>query len=206
MLQARTIAGGAIPADDFALLKAEILAGLVAAVAEAEIDSSRRTFRRRGPATPGGCPGSPPVRSCVRYRRDHVPRPFLNWRAPVSVLVFYKSTPEGAEAVRAGARQAALHGTDLVVHNVPLDGAAAEDVEALASGAASGAGISFRTVPDSREGGSSVDDFLTAAAQPDVELLVLWIRHRTQVGKLILGSTEQQILLDAPRPVLAVKA
>jgi len=45
VLQARTIAGGAIPADDFALLKAEILAGLVAAVAEAEIDSSRRTFR-----------------------------------------------------------------------------------------------------------------------------------------------------------------
>jgi nucleotide-binding universal stress UspA family protein len=124
----------------------------------------------------------------------------------VSVLVFYKSTSEGAEAVRAGARQAALHGTDLVVHNVPLDGAAAEDVEALASGAASGAGISCRTIPESREGGSPVGDFLTAAAQPDVELLVLGIRHRTQVGKLILGSTEQQILLDAPRPVLAVKA
>ena len=120
----------------------------------------------------------------------------------MSVLVFYKSTPEGAEAVRAGARQAALHGTDLVVHNVPLDGAAAEDMEASAPGA----GISFRTVPGSRDGGSPIEDFLRAAAQPDVELLVLGIRHRSQVGKLILGSTEQQILLDAPRPVLAVKA
>jgi microcystin degradation protein MlrC len=38
VLQARTIAGGAIPADDYALLKAEILAGLVAAVAEAPLD------------------------------------------------------------------------------------------------------------------------------------------------------------------------
>ncbi|MDZ5660860.1 M81 family metallopeptidase [Nocardioides sp. S-58] len=38
ILQARSIAGGAIPADDHALLKAEILAGLVAAVAEAPLD------------------------------------------------------------------------------------------------------------------------------------------------------------------------
>ncbi|UFN46636.1 M81 family metallopeptidase [Nocardioides okcheonensis] len=38
VLQARSIAGGAIPADDYALLKAEILAGLVAAVAQAPLD------------------------------------------------------------------------------------------------------------------------------------------------------------------------
>lgn len=38
VLQARAIAGGAIPADDYAVLKAEILAGLVALVAEAPLD------------------------------------------------------------------------------------------------------------------------------------------------------------------------
>lgn len=38
VLQARSIAGGAIPADDHASLKAEILAGLVAAVAQAPLD------------------------------------------------------------------------------------------------------------------------------------------------------------------------
>ncbi|RYB94572.1 M81 family peptidase [Nocardioides oleivorans] len=38
ILQARNIAGGAIPADDYAQLMAEILAGLVAAVAEAPLD------------------------------------------------------------------------------------------------------------------------------------------------------------------------
>ncbi|MCW2736175.1 M81 family metallopeptidase, partial [Nocardioides sp.] len=37
VLQARSIAGGAIPADDYALLKAEILAGLVALVAESPL-------------------------------------------------------------------------------------------------------------------------------------------------------------------------
>ena len=38
VLQARSIAGGAIPADDYAQLKAEILAGLVAAADEAPLD------------------------------------------------------------------------------------------------------------------------------------------------------------------------
>ncbi|GAA1915909.1 M81 family metallopeptidase [Nocardioides hwasunensis] len=38
ILQARNIAGGAIPADDYALLKAEILADLVATVAEGPLD------------------------------------------------------------------------------------------------------------------------------------------------------------------------
>ncbi|MDZ5660862.1 universal stress protein [Nocardioides sp. S-58] len=123
----------------------------------------------------------------------------------MSVLVFYKPTPEGAEAIRAGATQAAFHRTDLVVHNVPLDAAEEEKVVALASGAATGAGVPLRTVPEPADG-SPVDAFLAAADAAGVELLVLGIRHRTQVGKLIMGSTEQQILLDAPRPVLAVKA
>ena len=124
----------------------------------------------------------------------------------MSVLVFYKSTPEGAEAIRAAALQASFHATELVVHNVPADAAEAETVVALASGAAAGAGVTFTTVTAAADGGSPADDFLAAAQASDVELLVLGIRHRTQVGKLILGSTEQQILLDAPRPVLAVKA
>ena len=59
----------------------------------------------------------------------------------MSVLVFHKSTPEGAEAVRAGAVQAAFHRTTLVVHNVPHDAAEAEEVLALASGAAAGEGV-----------------------------------------------------------------
>ena len=124
----------------------------------------------------------------------------------MSVLVFYKSTPEGAEAVRAGAVQAAFHRTTLVVHNVPQDAAEAEEVVALASGAAAGAEVELQTVPAPDGGVDGVDEFLAAAGETGVDLLVLGIRHRTPVGKLILGSTEQQILLDAPRPVLAVKA
>ena len=39
----------------------------------------------------------------------------------------------------------------------------------------------------------------------DAELLVIGIRHRNPVGKLLLGSVAQQLLLECPKPVLAVK-
>ena len=44
------------------------------------------------------------------------------------------------------------------------------------------------------------------AAETNAELIVIGVRRRTPVGKLILGSQAQRILLDAECPVLAVKA
>jgi nucleotide-binding universal stress UspA family protein len=39
----------------------------------------------------------------------------------------------------------------------------------------------------------------------DAELLVIGIRHRNPVGKLLLGSVSQHLLLECQKPVLAVK-
>lgn len=49
------------------------------------------------------------------------------------------------------------------------------------------------------------DLVLEEAERVDASLIVIGLRHRTPVGKLLLGSTAQRILLDAGCPVLAVK-
>ena len=54
-------------------------------------------------------------------------------------------------------------------------------------------------------GVDAADELLKAMENDDAELLVVGIRHRSPVGKLLLGSVAQQVLLECPKPVLAVK-
>jgi nucleotide-binding universal stress UspA family protein len=39
----------------------------------------------------------------------------------------------------------------------------------------------------------------------EAEAIVIGIRHRSAVGKMLMGSVAQRVLLDAPCPVIAVK-
>jgi nucleotide-binding universal stress UspA family protein len=50
------------------------------------------------------------------------------------------------------------------------------------------------------------DDLIAVAEETNADFIVIGLRRRSPVGKLILGSNAQRILLDAPCPVLAVKA
>ena len=54
-------------------------------------------------------------------------------------------------------------------------------------------------------GDSKAEDLLAAARKNDVDLLVIGLRRRSPVGKLVMGSSAQEILLNADCPVLAVK-
>lgn len=54
-------------------------------------------------------------------------------------------------------------------------------------------------------GKSPAEDLLQCAEDEGVDLLVIGIRRRSPVGKLIMGSNAQDIILQATCPVLCVK-
>lgn len=116
----------------------------------------------------------------------------------MSVIVSYAPGPEGDAAVAEAARQAGGLGRPLIlVSTVPTDearAAAAQTAEAVGG-----------TVVQVEQGQDAVEVILEEVADVDPALLVIGLRRRTPVGKLILGSSAQRLLLDAPCPVLAVK-
>ena len=50
------------------------------------------------------------------------------------------------------------------------------------------------------------DDVIAAAEETGAELIVIGVRRRSPVGKMLMGSDSQRILLQADCNVLAVKA
>lgn len=115
----------------------------------------------------------------------------------MTVLLVHTTTPEGEAAREAALAEASRRGSDVVL--VPLSG---EDPGLDTQGY--DVPLAVR-LPDGRDR-DVVGDLLDIAAEIDAELIVIGMRQRTPVGKLLLGSTAQQILLEASAPVLAVKA
>lgn len=68
--------------------------------------------------------------------------------------------------------------------------------------AADGVVAHFRIEPIARDAASTL---LRVARELDAGLLVIGLRRRSPVGKLVLGSVSQDILLHAECPVLAIK-
>jgi nucleotide-binding universal stress UspA family protein len=65
--------------------------------------------------------------------------------------------------------------------------------------------VSF-TLRQTVRGFEPAEDLVAVAEEHGADLLVIGLRRRSPVGKLILGSQAQRVLLDAPCAVLAVKA
>jgi nucleotide-binding universal stress UspA family protein len=65
--------------------------------------------------------------------------------------------------------------------------------------------VRYRMIEYAR-GNSPAEDLLQAARDESAELIVIGLRRRSPVGKLVLGSNSQDVLLHADCAVLAVKA
>jgi nucleotide-binding universal stress UspA family protein len=125
----------------------------------------------------------------------------------MSVAVGWAPTPAGRAALAHALTEAGRRQTTLVVI-----AAAGDDPSELASEllAARPAGAPESDVPVeiqvSADNDRTLGDLLVDASYEDhVELLVIGMRRRSPVGKLLLGSTAQRVLLDADCPVTAVK-
>jgi nucleotide-binding universal stress UspA family protein len=126
----------------------------------------------------------------------------------MTVVVAHLSTPEGREALDTAAAEAVRRQAALVVVAGDASSAAPEVVDARADDlrrvedALAGTGATLQV----ETGGADLaDDLVAAAERTSADLIVIGLRRRSPVGKLILGSNAQRILLDAPCPVLAVK-
>lgn len=129
----------------------------------------------------------------------------------MTVVVGFTPKPQGWAALSAAVDQAKAGGHRLVVVNsargdtlVEETWAADDDLAQLDERLAA-AGVEY-TVHRPIRGHDGAEEVLAAAAEHDAALVVIGIRHRTAVGKLLLGSDAQRILLGATCPVLAVKA
>ena len=128
----------------------------------------------------------------------------------MTVVVGYVPVREGDAALTHAVAEARSRGSRLVVVNTSRGDAAVDEryaddgqVQALVTRLTE-AGVEHELVHGIR-GRDAAEEILEAAHAHRADLVVIGMRRRSPVGKLLLGSTAQRVLLDAPCPVLAVK-
>jgi nucleotide-binding universal stress UspA family protein len=125
------------------------------------------------------------------------------------IVVGYSADRFGTAALEHAISEAKLRDTTLLVIN-PTKGDAYTDPAFAQEGQIhdveqhlNECGVEFELTQP--VGVDIADELLKAMDRDEAELLVIGIRDRSPVGKLLLGSVSQQLLLECPKPVLAVK-
>jgi len=129
------------------------------------------------------------------------------------IVVGFRPTSESRAAVDRAIEEARLRGgTVLIVHS--MHGGERDELEQVMNHRnrfeelrteLETAGVAHELIEYAR-GNSPAEDLLAVARERAAELIVIGIRRRSPVGKLVLGSNAQDVLLEADCPVLAVKS
>jgi nucleotide-binding universal stress UspA family protein len=128
----------------------------------------------------------------------------------MTIVIGYVPTPVGEAALQAGIAEAAVHGDHVVILNSPRRGSTVDanlvgpDAEARMLAAAADQGVTA-SVDHADHGSDIVDAFSTVVERTGARLVVIGLRRRSPVGKLVMGSDAQRLLLELDAPVLAVK-
>ena len=117
----------------------------------------------------------------------------------MSFCVAVTDSSEGRAALTAAAQEAAQWNVPLVAVN--LTGSSL-DTSAMPSELPHEV-----VVPPSPSALDEVEQVLKVIEdRPDINRLVVGVRKRSPVGKAVLGSIAQRLIMEAPVPVLSVKA
>lgn len=129
----------------------------------------------------------------------------------MAIIVGYVPTPQGLAALDSAIEEARRRGRRLIVVNSSrgeslvdprfATGAEWDSVERRLT--ESGVEHELAQIVESKD---AADQILALARDLNAELIVIGLRRRTAVGKFIMGSQAQTILLQAECPVLAVKS
>ena len=126
------------------------------------------------------------------------------------VVVGHVPNPRGQAALAHGIRESRQRGARLVVVNASR-GDALVDEDYLQGDALTrlheelaGTGVPFEVRQPVRSR-DVADELAEVTGETGADLLVIGLRRRSAVGKLLMGSAAQRILLDVDCPVLAVK-
>jgi nucleotide-binding universal stress UspA family protein len=129
------------------------------------------------------------------------------------IVTGFLRSPEGRAALQRAIEEAQVRGAELLVVHSARGGQRddidevrryREEFERLEAQLAE-VGVSYR-LKEFVRGNAPAEDLLQVATDEDADLIVLGLRRRSPVGKLVLGSNAQQVLLNADCPVLTVKA
>ena len=129
----------------------------------------------------------------------------------LTVLVAYVPRPEGQAALDKGIEIATKDNEQLVVINAG-PGGRSEDPNVVSGYEVERVEERLAKLPIKAElkvfvrGNSAIEEIEELVQTLQVSVLVIGLRKRNPVGKLLLGSMAQEILLNVPCPVLAVKA
>lgn len=129
----------------------------------------------------------------------------------MTVLVAYVPRPEGQAALDKGIEIATKNNEQLVVINAG-PGGRSEDPNVVTGYEVERVEERLTSLPIKAEfkvfvrGNSAIEEIEELVQTLQVSVLVIGLRKRNPVGKLLLGSMAQEILLNVNCPVLAVKA
>lgn len=130
----------------------------------------------------------------------------------MTVVVGYVPDATGFLAITEAVQQARFRQTDVVIVNVVDESgfvkptaADERDLDAVARRLTED-GVLFSVRHVNQDSRYASDEILKAAQEVETELIVVGLQRRSPVGKALLGSNAQRILLGATCPVLAVRA